>query len=288
MADEVERAAEPSGGEDVRSFFADKRREIAGRALMTYPQPAADEAAGVAVWARLLHLLEAPVLIRHPYVPLRIELSRAIGPRLAYLMSVGDYELGDLELLGRHVQPGDQVLELGGGAGLTAAMSAVRSGRPVVVVDANAALFPVIRRQVELNGGSVVLEHGAVMGASRGSTVEFYVDEELWFSSTAPRVAAIGERPRVPVEVPVLALGDLLVRHRPTVLMVDIEGAEREVFVSPLPHRPTTILVEIDAPIYGEREAAAVVQRIIDHGYRFVDQSGWTYVFHDARGTAVP
>jgi hypothetical protein len=50
--------------DDVRSFLAEKRRQIAGRALMTYPQPAADEEAGVAVWTRLLHVLAAPVLVR--------------------------------------------------------------------------------------------------------------------------------------------------------------------------------------------------------------------------------
>jgi len=53
-------------------------------------------------------------------------------------------------------------------------------------------------------------------------------------------------------------------------------------------HRPATILVEIDAPIYGEREAAAVVQRIIDHGYCFVDQIGWTHVFRDVQCAAAP
>jgi hypothetical protein len=46
--------------------------------------------------------------------------------------------------------------------------------------------------------------------------------------------------------------------------------------------------VEIDAPIYGEREAAAVVQRIIDHGYCFVDQIGWTHVFRDVQCAAAP
>lgn len=267
---------------EVEAFFHAQRGVLAERALMSYPKADADEQAGVQVWARLLHLLAAPVLIRHPYMPLTLELAPVLGPRIAYLIQVGDYELGDLELLERHVEPGARVLELGGGAGLTAAMSALRSGQAVVVVEPDARLFPIIRRQVELNGGEVVFEQGVVLGGAHGPSIDFYLDDEIWLSSTLPQVPARGERPRTCVQVPVLELGELLVRHRPSVLMVDIEGAERDLFDAPLRHRPTKILVEIHTPILGERAAAQVVQGLIDHGYRFIDQNGWTYVFADA------
>ncbi len=263
----------------VQAFFDEKRRSLAARALMGYPRVDDDERAGVEVWARLLHVLAAPLLIRHPFMPLTLELAPLLGPRIAYLISVGDYELGDLELLERHVAVGDRVLEIGGGAGLTAAMSALRSEQPVVVVEPDTRLFPLIRRQVELNGGAVELVHAAVLGEPTAATLDFYLDEEIWLSSMLAQVPVRGERARTRVEVPALALGEVLLRHRPSVLMVDIEGAERELFGPPLPHQPERILVEIHTPILGETAAASVVQRLIDQGYRFVDQRDWTYVF---------
>lgn len=265
--------------EQVQTFFAAKRRALAERALMGYPTVDADEHAGVEVWARLLHVLAGPLRIRHPFMPLTLELDPLLGPRIAYLISIGDYELGDLELLERHVAAGDRVLEIGGGAGLTAAMSALRSEQPVVVVEPDVRLFPLIRKQVELNGGAVELVHAAVLGDTTSATIDFYLDEEIWLSSMLAQVPVRGERPRSAVQVPVVALGELLLRHRPSVLMVDIEGAERELFGPPLPHRPDSILVEIHTPILGERAAAGVVQGLIDQGYRFVDQRDWTYVF---------
>lgn len=272
----------------VRTFLTEKKREVDGRALMSYPSSSPTEQADLAAWAKLFQVLAGPILIRHPHAPLTLELSKVLGARVAYLISIGDYELGDLELLERYVQPGDRVMELGGGAGLTAAFSAKRSGERVVVVEPDRRLFEVIGRQVELNGGTVAFEHGAVLGPEAPPSIEFYLDEEVWFSSITPGVATHGERQREPVTVPVLQLGALLTKHRPTVLMCDIEGAEREAFVPALPHRPRNILIEIHAPIFGEQDAAGVVQRLVDHGYRFVDQKGWTYVFEDGRVLASP
>jgi FkbM family methyltransferase len=275
-----------SKGELAR-FLAEKRAEIGARALMSYPASSELETREVAAFQRLFDVLDGPFIIRHPHVDFRFELGRLLGPRVSYLIAIGDYELTDLELLQTHLVTGDRVMELGGGAGLTAAVSAKVSGSPVVVVEPDDRLFPLIRRQVELNGGSVSFEHGAILsGPEVPRSVEFYLDDEIWFSSMHASVDAHGERPRKRVEVPALGLAPLLEKHRPTVVMMDIEGAERGLFAQRLAHLPRKILIEIHAPHYGERVAAEVVQSIVDLGYRFVDQKGWTYVFdRSARAT---
>ena len=270
----------PGSKKDERRAFLDaKKAEIGSRAMMSYPSSSELEVREVEAFARLFDVLEGPIVIRHPHADLRLELSAILGPRISYLIAIGDYELTDLELIAEHVKKGDRVIELGGGAGLTAALSAKTSGHPVVVVEPDERLFPLISRQVVLNGGAVTFEHGAVLGAGAPKTVDFYLDEEIWFSSMKEEVLAHGERERIKVTVPVLSADALFAKHRPTVAMIDVEGAEREIFAKPLAHKPRLLLIEIHFPHYGERVGAEVIQSVVDQGYALIDQKGWTYVF---------
>jgi FkbM family methyltransferase len=266
--------------ETRKRFLEDRRREVYARGLMLYPRVSEHEEREVEAFARLFDALDSPFVVRHPMVDLRVELSKVLGPRVAYLIVVGDYELTDLELIEAHVRKGDRVLELGGGAGLTAALCARVSGQPVAVAEADDRLIPLIRRQVELNSGAVSFEHGVVLGGAGPDHVDFFLDEDPWVSSVEPEAGGReGSRERRKISVPVLRLDTLLTRHRPTVLMVDIEGAERELFLSPLSYAPRLIIIEVHTPHYGERVSAQMIQRIVDLGYRLVDQKGWTCVF---------
>src|SRR5262245_23205239 len=114
------------GGRDTDTdrFLREKLQEVHGRAMAAYPAIAEDEAEGIRVLSRVLANLEAPIRIRHPHVDLQLALPKLLGPRMAYLIVVGDCEQTDLELILRHVRANDIVLELGGGAGLTTALFA--------------------------------------------------------------------------------------------------------------------------------------------------------------------
>ena len=265
----------PGSKKDERRAFLDaKKREIAARAMMSYPSSSELEVREVEAFARLFDVLDGPIVIRHPHADLRLELTALLGPRISYLIAIGDYELTDLELIAEHVKKGDRVIELGGGAGLTAALSAKTSGQPVVVAEPDERLFPLIRRQVELNGGTVSFEHGAVLGAGVGgvdrksapASIDFFLDEEIWFSSMKKDVEAHGERERIKVTVPVLSADALFAKHAPTVAMIDVEGAEREIFAQPLTqaHKPRLLLIEIHFPHYGEKVGAEVIQSVVD------------------------
>lgn len=266
-----------------RRFLDARRAAIGARALMAYPVETADERREITAFARLWDVLDGPVAIRHPHVDLRLELPPILGPRLAYLIAIGDYELTDLELIEAHVRAGDRVLELGGGAGVTAALAAKVSGQPVVVAEADARLFPMIRANVEGNAGAITFEHGVVV-AGRGhgdGTIDFYLDDDPWISSTSPVAEGRDGPTRRRVSAPVLGLDELLERHEPSVMMIDIEGGERELLRAPMARRPRLLLVEIHTPHFGERVGAETVQALIDQGYRLIDQRGWTYAFAD-------
>lgn len=263
-----------------RRFLDDRRAAVGARGLMGYPTESAEERREILAFARLWDVLDAPVVIRHPHVDLRLTLPPILGPRLAYLIAIGDYEWTDLELIEAHVRAGDRVMELGGGAGVTAALAAKVSGQPVVVAEADDRLFDMIRGNVEGNGGAVTFEHGVVAAGQGGGTIDFYLDEDPWISSTSPAAQGRDDAPaRRKITAPVRGLDELLATHRPTVLMIDIEGGERELLRAPFAHPPRLVLVEIHTPHFGERAGAETTQALIDHGYRLIDQRGWTYAF---------
>lgn len=265
-------------GPQLSAFHEALRASIRGHALMTYPIAPPEERSGVAYLAVVLPQLTQPVRMKHPFLELEMELPPLLSPRVFYLASTGEYELPDLELLQRHVKPEDAVMEVGGGIGLTAAVSAKASGRAVVVVEPDERLFPIIRRQVELNGGEVSFVHGAVSAAeptAGAADVEFFLHEDVWVSSL--RAGAPGERSSI--RVPRLSLAEVFTAHRPSVAMVDVEGAEQGLFEGAYPHLPATLLIEVHFPLFGEEQGARVIQSIIDHGYRLIDCRGWTFVF---------
>jgi len=132
-------------------------------------------------------------------------------------------------------------------------------------------------RMIYLNGGSVDFIEGCVGASTTSGTVPFFVADEPWFSTLFEESQP--DAPKRKIEVPAVDFSTILFEKKPSVLFVDIEGAERHLFDAPLPSRPRLIMIEIHHPLLGSIEATRVVSKIVDHGYRGVDLHGWTYVF---------
>src|ERR1700690_2086247 len=106
---------------DRKMFLEAKLAEIRSRGLMAYPREAPDESPGTEVMERILATSQRSLQLRHPHFPLTVEIPKVVAPRIAYLLSIGDYEHSDLEIIGETVRQGDLVLDLGVAIGLTEA-----------------------------------------------------------------------------------------------------------------------------------------------------------------------
>ena len=137
----------------------------------------------------------------------------------------GTYEADEARSADRCVRKGFRVLELGAGIGYVTAMCAKRAGPAnVMSVEANPALIPVIEANLALNGLSgVTLIHGAATGpVEEGATAEFAVSEGYTGSSLDGKGRA--------VTVPLISIHDLIRAHKPHVVLMDVEGAEADMF----------------------------------------------------------
>jgi len=150
-----------------------------------------------------------------------------MSPKMLEVIRRGDYEREEAHHIGSIVEAGECVVELGGGVGLISALVG-RSGRAerIVVYEANPHLIPLIERTHALNGVSSEVINAVVLPRAEAATVPFYLRRDFWASSLSPEPFGYDEV----VDVPVVGFEEMLERHGPTLMVVDIEGGEGELF----------------------------------------------------------
>src|SRR5438093_7644969 len=147
-----------------------------------------------------------------------------MSPQVERTVSRGRYEQDEFRLIERLVCAGEVVVEVGAGLGLVSAYCAKRLGSSrVFAYEANPDLEACIRETYALNEVQPTLEMCAV-GADAGK-VTLFRSEDLWASSVLRPSGKVR-----PVEVPVKALSVVVQIARATLIIVDVDGAERQVY----------------------------------------------------------
>jgi FkbM family methyltransferase len=177
----------------------------------------------------------------------------------------GWYERGEAKAAELLLQDGDIVLEVGGGCGFMSAYIARlgRAGR-VVSVEADPDLIPLMRQTHALNNVTVEIFNEILSDGS--GTADFYVRKDFWLSSCAPTV----NKPRHKVSVPTSSFQERLAEWRPNLLIIDIEGGERELLRQPLPPCVDRLVVEIHDWAYGLAGVKEVMDCISDLGFAYM------------------
>jgi FkbM family methyltransferase len=192
---------------------------------------------------------------------IKIRIGRHMSRRVERALSKGDYEREELRLIGAVLSPSDIVLEIGAGLGLVSAYCAKRIGsKRVFACEADPDLEPCIRNTYRLNDVEPTLEMCAV--GPRSGRVTLYRDKHLVSSSVVRRRA--GARP---VEVPGKALNYLVEKVRPTLLVVDAEGAERELFDGAQLPTVTRIVLELHDRVIGPDATDRVRGKLSELGF---------------------
>jgi FkbM family methyltransferase len=147
-----------------------------------------------------------------------------MSEHLQEVIRAGHYEKGEAKHLTEIVEPGERVLELGGGIGfLSALIGLTGRAEKIAVVEANPALIPLIRMTHRLNGVDAEVIHGAAVADLTATVLRFSIDVDFWASSLKPRKS---KGVKSVIEVPAVALQTLLKIYRPTFMIVDVEGSE--------------------------------------------------------------
>ncbi|WP_068306043.1 FkbM family methyltransferase [Pararhodobacter sp. CCB-MM2] len=188
-----------------------------------------------------------------------------LTPLIQRMLEKGWYEVEEAKALRAHLRDDDRVLELGGGAGFLATLCALKVGaQNVATVEANPTMLPIIRENLERNGqGGADVLHGAVLSSSGLATTDFYIPEAFW----AATLEQSGKGAVRQVSVPVWPLSDLLQRYAPTVLIVDVEGAEKDYFEGMLPSGLRLIVIELHPDAYARDIIGVLFARLAAQGF---------------------
>ena len=182
----------------------------------------------------------------------------------------GKYEEYERECCQLHLTAEDTVLELGGAIGFIGLYCQKRLGiTRYVTVEANPQTVGLLRRNYEVNGLVPQVLTCAVGG--HDGTVKLHASAEFWRDSTEEASGCADERE---IEVRAATLPALLgeIGFRPTVLIIDIEGAERHIDFRAVPAEVKKIILETHPRAIGVEATYHVLGTLVGLGFGVVAQ----------------
>jgi FkbM family methyltransferase len=185
---------------------------------------------------------------------------RRIGTDMARWIWFEKYEAQESAIVAEIVEPGDRVLDCGGGLGYVAALAAKRAGPTgaVRVIEANPALIEMIEDHAAMNGVTVEVVQAAI-GKTEGEAV-FHIDRQFVASSMTPAPG------REAITVRTRAFAEEIRSFAPTVIIMDIEGAEAELFDDVDLCGVRALCIELHPRAVGRVESCRPIARAIDAG----------------------
>lgn len=154
-----------------------------------------------------------------------------LGPTMINNMAEGSYERREVQSALKFIQKGDKVVEMGAGAGIVGAVAAKNCAPArIVSFEANHKLIDHITALYKHNGLASRIEVRNKIVLSEPTppkSVDFYIRGN--FLGSGMTIVKGMERAEK-VSVPVVKWSTIKKQIKPTVLLMDIEGAELEFF----------------------------------------------------------
>lgn len=174
-----------------------------------------------------------------------------------------EYEKEELGILKRKLKQHDRVMEIGAGIGFLSTYCAKKIGdENVFAFEANPFIIDKIRETYALNNVNPSITNSLL--SDREGSIGFYLEKNFWSSSTHKR----SDSSRY-VEVQTEDINQKIKTIDPSLLIVDIEGGEKELI--PLIDFSKTnirkIVIEIHPHVIGLRAASEVICKIVSEGF---------------------
>jgi FkbM family methyltransferase len=188
------------------------------------------------------------------------------------------YERTEEELINKYIYRDQPVIDLGAGVGYTACVidRNTDDSTPILAVEANKSLIPVIKRTKSLNKSDFDILYSAYN--SEKDSILFGVAENFWSSSQHSRE----DRDQTKVIVPAISLNKIIKEYNlknPIQLVVDIEGGEHDLIDNEhhiLQNEVSQIICEYHS--FANEELSYYSDILEENGFEFVESQGNVYV----------
>ena len=205
------------------------------------------------------------------------------GPNMIKSMQEGRYERSEIKAGLAVIQPGARILEMGAGSGIVGAAIAKNCmAEKIISIKANPNLIDHICKLYDHNEISDIIEvrHAVVLSEpSPPSMIDFFLRGNFLGSGLT-----IMKKPEkaIKVTVPVISYAALRAEFPHNVIVMDIEGAEREFLRDANLDGVETIILEVHRDIYGREGMREIRQSFANAGLQ-MDKSvsgAGVHVYH--------
>jgi FkbM family methyltransferase len=180
-------------------------------------------------------------------------------------LTSGSYEAKEARLVSKAIKPGDRVLELGAGIGIITAIIANIQGVSVWAFEANPSTAVLAKRVIDANCLNNVNFSQGLLKAGEPHTTQFYVRRDLWMSSMDENQ---GPYEKV-IELTSVNIDSFIFRHNINTLVMDIEGAERDLLENAKLPGVERIFLELHDHLYGLSGIRDITHALAVRGYAY-------------------
>jgi FkbM family methyltransferase len=191
------------------------------------------------------------------------------------------YENSERELINKYLYKKHPVIDLGAGIGYTACLADKKTDNstPIIAIEANKSLIPVIKRTRNLNNSDFNVLHSAYEPIN--DSVEFQVKEDFRASSRYDDI----NRKQNNLTVPAVSIDEILEKfgvEDQIQLIVDIEGGEHDLLTNEqrLLHDKVKLII-FEYHTFSEDSFECYKNILNKNGFEFAESQGDVYVFRN-------
>ncbi len=199
--------------------------------------------------------------------------SGDVSPVIWQALIDGSYEAKEARQVPDCIESGDRILELGTGIGVITTLMARIPDVRIWSFDANPATIALARRVADANGIDNVIFAQGLLSPGAPAPHTFYIRDDFWMSSLIERQGPYGST----IDVQSTDIDGFLTQNAVNVLVMDVEGAERDVLSRSELLGVDRVVLELHDHLYG----LAGVRDVFDA----MQRKGYAY---DPRGSSGP
>lgn len=188
-----------------------------------------------------------------------------VSPEIWQALSSGTYEAKEARWVFKSVRPHDHVLELGTGIGVVTSLIAGIEGVHVWAFEASPSSVRLARRVIEANNlDNITLSQG-ILAAGPPRDFVFYLREDLWMSSVVEHQGPYDET----LTITSANIDRFISEHEIDVIVMDIEGAERDLLINAELLGVDRIFLELHDHLYGLAGIRDITQALAAKGFGY-------------------
>jgi FkbM family methyltransferase len=200
-----------------------------------------------------------------------------ISPELKTFFYKESYEEAEIGILSKHLSTEDVVMEIGAGIGFLSAFCAKQIGsNKVFAYEANPFMIDKIKETYQLNSISPTVKN--LLLADKEKEVSFYLEKNFWSSSTVKR-----SNNAECVQVESVNVNQEIEQIKPSLLIVDIEGGEKDLIpvIDFDKNEIQKLIIELHPHVIGKQKASDLIAHLIKQGFslNFEETKGIVFMF---------